>query len=159
MHTAYLLLGSNVGDRNHHLQHAIEKISDQAGAIIKMSSVYETQPWGVTQQDDYLNLAVQTETRLSALELFKILQQIEASEGRVNPIKNTPRTLDIDILFFDDTVIDEGSLIIPHPRLHLRRFVLEPLSEIAPFFVHPTLNKSVEELLKVCTDEMKVKKV
>jgi 2-amino-4-hydroxy-6-hydroxymethyldihydropteridine diphosphokinase len=158
-HTAFLLLGTNVGDRQLHLQHALKKIAGNTGTIVETSSVYETQPWGVTNQDNYLNMALQLETRLSVNELFEKLQEIEASEGRSNTARNAPRTLDIDILFFDGLVLESERLTIPHPRLHLRRFVLEPLVEIAPGIIHPVLRKPVNELLQDCTDDKNVRRL
>lgn len=148
-----------MGDRQLHLQHALKKIAGDTGSIVKISSVYETQPWGVTNQDDYLNMALQLKTQLSANDLFQKLQEIENSEGRTNAARNAPRTLDIDILFFDDVVMESDRLIIPHPRLQLRRFVLEPLDEIAPGIIHPILRKTVHELLQDCPDDKNVRRL
>lgn len=159
MHTVFLLTGSNVGDKQAHLQRALDKIDALAGGTIQTSAIYQTQPWGVLNHDDYLNQAIQIETSLSAIELLKGLRAIEISEGRTGDEKNTPRTLDIDILFYDDLLIESDGLIIPHPRLHLRRFVLEPLCEIAPYFIHPVLKTTVRELLKECPDIMEVHKL
>ncbi len=158
-HTVYLLTGSNIGDRQLHLQHALEKIKAVAGSIISTSAIYQTQPWGVMNHEDYLNQAIQIETLLPAIELFEALRAIEISEGRTGSEKNTPRTLDIDILFYDDLNLETDQLIIPHPRLHQRRFVLEPLCDIAPDFMHTKIKKTVKDLLKDCTDGLQVKKV
>lgn len=159
LHTAYLLLGSNVGNRQVHFQHALEKIQSMAGVISKASSIYETQPWGVTDQDDYLNMAVEINTSYSPEELFKHLKAIEKGEGRTDATQYAPRTLDIDILFYNDLVFESEHLIIPHPRLHLRRFVLKPLEEIAPSIIHPMLKKSVKELLMECEDDKNVRRI
>lgn len=158
-HTAFLLLGTNVGNRQLHLRHALKRIAGDTGSIVLISSTYETQPWGVTNQDDYLNMAVQLETRLSADDLFEKLREIEISEGRTHAARNAPRTLDIDILFFDDLVLESERLMIPHPRLQLRRFVLEPLVEIAPAVIHPLLRKTVKELLEDCPDDKNVRRL
>lgn len=159
MHTVYLLTGSNVGDKQAHLHRALNKIGTLAGGRIQTSAIYQTQPWGVLNHDDYLNQAIQIETALSATELLAGLRAIETSEGRTGDEKNTPRTLDIDILFYDDLLLESAILQIPHPRLHLRRFVLEPLCEIAPHFIHPVLKKKVSELLQECADTMEVHKL
>ena len=156
--TTYLLMGSNIGDRQVHLDTALRKIGESVGSIQKISSPYETQPWGVTNQDDYLNMAVQVSTSLTPELLFKKLKAIEAADGRNSIIQNAPRTLDIDILFYDELVIATELLIIPHPRLHLRRFVLTPLVDIAPDLIHPVLNKSIQDLLEICPDEKTVRK-
>jgi 2-amino-4-hydroxy-6-hydroxymethyldihydropteridine diphosphokinase len=155
--TVYLLLGTNMGDKQKHLRHALEKLS-LTGTIQHTSSIYETEPWGVTNQDDYLNMAVQVSTRLTPEALFKNLKAIEAAEGRNSIIQNAPRTLDIDILFYDEMVITSELLIIPHPRLHLRRFVLTPMVDIAPDLIHPVLKKSIQDLLDICPDEKTVRK-
>ncbi|MEO6169199.1 MAG: 2-amino-4-hydroxy-6-hydroxymethyldihydropteridine diphosphokinase [Chitinophagales bacterium] len=158
-HTAYLLLGTNVGDRQQHLQHGLEKIKTTAGDFQQVSSVYETEPWGVVNQDDYLNMVVEIKTFFSPEELFKQLKAIETAEGRTDATKYAPRTLDIDVLFYDDLVLESEYLIIPHPRLHLRRFVLKPLEEIAASLIHPLLGKSIRELLKECGDYKNVRRV
>lgn len=157
-HTTYLLSGSNIGDRPMYLKTALRKIGEGVGLIEQSSSIYETQPWGVNNQDDYLNMAVKISTTWPVDVLFQKLKAIEAEEGRDSIIQNAPRTLDIDILFYDDFVISSDQLIIPHPRLHLRRFVLTPLVDIAPHFIHPVLKKSIEVLLNECPDEKAVRK-
>lgn len=157
-HTAYLLLGSNIGDRQQHLATALRKIGDKVGLIQKVSSAYQTQPWGVTNQDDYLNMAAQISTSLSPEALFERLKVMEEEEGRSRLVQNEPRTLDIDILFYDELVIAAEHLTIPHPRLHLRRFVLIPMVDISPRFIHPVLKKSMQALLDECADDKTVKK-
>lgn len=159
LHRVYLLLGSNVGDRLSHFEKALQKMNEQAGAVKKISSYYETEPWGVVDQGDYLNAAVYLETSLAPEELFERLNRIELEEGRTGKQKYLPRTLDIDILFYDDLVHHSETLSIPHPRLHLRRFVLVPLQEIAPGLVHPEFKMTVTELLDVCADDKTVKKL
>src|SRR5262245_29514015 len=153
---AYLLLGSNIGDREAHLYFAIREINARAGKILKASSVYETEPWGVTNQANYLNAAVLLETDLDPESLIHRLRDLEREAGRTDQKKYAPRTLDIDILFYDHLVWKSEDLIIPHPKLHLRRFALVPLAELNSRFIHPLLHHSVEELLQSCTDPLRV---
>jgi 2-amino-4-hydroxy-6-hydroxymethyldihydropteridine diphosphokinase len=143
----YLSLGSNVGERELHLREAITRLGT-AGHIIAVSSFYETEPVEFTEQAWFLNCAVGLETSQSPLELMKTALQIERELGRVRDQKKGPRTIDIDILLFGDTVIDSPELTIPHPAMQQRRFVLEPLAEIAPEARHPVLKKTVRELLE-----------
>ena len=157
LHQVYLLFGSNIGDRKGYLSFATNEISTRAGKILKRSSIYETAPWGVTNQDDYLNAAVLLQTSLSPESLFSVLKEIEQDAGRIDQKKYAPRTLDIDILFYDDLVLNSKELIIPHPKLQLRRFALVPLEEIADKLIHPVLRKSMDELLKECPDNLEVK--
>jgi len=156
LHQAYLLLGSNIGDRKGYLSFAEKEISARAGKILKNSAIYETAPWGVTNQDDYFNAAVLLQTSLSPESLFSVLKKIELDAGRIDQKKYAPRTLDIDILFYDDLVLNSKELSIPHPKLHLRRFALVPLVEIAYDLIHPVLGKSIDELLKECADSLEV---
>ena len=156
-HNAYLLLGSNIGDRENHFEYAISRLNTEAGTVVKISSIYETSPWGVTGQQNYLNAALLLETELAPGKLFHILKNIEKEAGRTDLRKYAPRPLDIDILFYDDEVIKTNELIIPHDKLHLRRFTLVPLNELAPAFHHPVLNKSIAALLEACEDPLEVK--
>lgn len=157
LHKVYLLLGSNIGDREGHLRHGIQQLRAQAGNVVTISSFYETEPWGVTDQPDYLNAAALIETELTALKLFHLLKSIEVGEGRTDPKKYASRTLDIDILFYDDEVIRSEDLVIPHSRLHLRQFTLVPMNEIAGNFRHPVLKKTISELLAECEDKLEVR--
>ncbi len=159
MHHVYLLTGSNIGDRKKYLQHAIEQLNLIAGEVLNSSSVYETAPWGVTDQDAYMNQALILKTNLKPLDLFFELKKIEAGEGRISQKKYAPRTLDIDILFYDDLILETEVLTIPHPRLHLRKFVLVPMNEIAAEFFHPILKEKIKTLLKNCEDELAVIKI
>jgi 2-amino-4-hydroxy-6-hydroxymethyldihydropteridine diphosphokinase len=159
MRRVYLLLGSNMGDRKGHLAFAKNKIAQRAGKIVRVSSLYETAPWGVTHQDDYFNAALLIETAFTPLSLFSVLQKIEQEAGRTEPRKYAPRTLDIDLLFYGHEVIAAGGLDIPHPRLAARKFALLPLAEIAPHLVHPVLKKTIRRLLRECTDPLAVKKI
>lgn len=159
LHKVYLLLGSNMGNRSELLSNALKEIESHAGKILKTSSVYETAPWGVTNQNDYLNQAVLIETSLAPLSLFSELKEIEREAGRTDQKKYAPRTLDIDILFYDDLVLNSEELTIPHPKIQLRKFVLVPLKEIAQELIHPVFKKSVSLLLIECDDTLDVKKI
>lgn len=155
MGTATLLLGSNLGNRNIYIVRATEQLST-LGQITKTSMLYETEAWGATAQPHYLNQAIQIETPLSPVELLRDILSIEQSMGRQRNKKWEARIIDIDILFYDNQVIDLPELKIPHPYLHLRRFALLPLAEIAADYIHPLLKLPVHELLKQCPDTMKV---
>jgi 2-amino-4-hydroxy-6-hydroxymethyldihydropteridine diphosphokinase len=153
----FLLLGSNSGDRSGQLKLAIEFIENEIGRLLARSKVYETAPWGKADQPDFLNQALHVESLLSPIELLFKVQGIERALGRERKEKWGERSIDIDILYFDDMTIDIRGLVIPHPHLAERRFVLVPLAEISPEFVHPILQKSTQELLKECRDTLPVK--
>jgi 2-amino-4-hydroxy-6-hydroxymethyldihydropteridine diphosphokinase len=142
----YLLLGSNLGNRKEILGKAIELLIQKVGIIISQSEDYETKPWGITDQPDFLNLAVSIHTTLKPLEILEQTQAIENQLGRVRKEKWGARLIDIDIMFYGNEIIDEPNLKVPHPLMQERDFALIPLSEIAPNFVHPVLGKTVLEL-------------
>ena len=143
---AYLSLGSNTGDRATNLHAAINRLS-RSGNMVVVSSFYETEPVEVTNQPWFLNCAVAIDTEKSPTELLQAVLAIEREMGRQRTQEKGPRNIDIDILLFDDNVVEEKGLKIPHPGLAARRFVLEPLAEIAPEVMHPVLKKTVRELL------------
>jgi 2-amino-4-hydroxy-6-hydroxymethyldihydropteridine diphosphokinase len=145
-HTAYLSLGSNLDDRAANLAEAIHRL-EAFGRITAKSSVYETEPMEMESQPWFLNCAVAMETGMTAQQLLATVLSIEQSMGRRRILSKGPRTIDIDILFFDNSVEDSATLTIPHPALHQRRFVLTPLVEIAPDLRHPILKKTVREML------------
>ncbi len=146
-HIVYLALGSNMGSRLVNLKAAVSNLTPQM-TVKKKSSVYETPPWGFEDQAAFLNQVVMAETYLEPEALLGHLKRLEAALGRVPGFENGPRLIDIDILFFDDVIIDTASVAIPHPRLHKRAFVLVPLAEVAPELIHPVLRKSINELLE-----------
>jgi len=158
IHTVSLLFGGNLGDRELHIQQAMKSLQDEIGKAEKISSLYETEPWGVSDQPNYLNAAMIIRTGHSPQQLLSLLKRIETAEGRVDQKKYASRTLDIDILFYDDLVLNSKELTIPHPKIQLRKFALAPLNEIAGDLVHPVFNKSIAELLKECEDNLRVAK-
>ena len=155
---AYLSLGCNVADVWSNLQSARSTINNRVGRIQKHSAVYETQPWGKTDQPNYLNQMLCISTPLTAEKLLIETQKIEQSLGRQRLEKWGARTIDIDILFFGTEIITLPNLQIPHPLLHERNFILVPLLEIAPLFKHPILKKTIKELALSCPDTLVVKK-
>lgn len=156
---AFLLIGGNVGNRFSFLQQARSAIEAACGPISKQSAVYETEAWGKQDQAPFLNQALQVDTHLSARELLQQLLHIEIKTGRVRDQKFGPRMIDLDILFYNKEIICEEGLQVPHPRMAERRFVLQPLAEIAPGFVHPVHQKTIQELLHACTDPLGVVKL
>jgi len=159
MNIAYLLIGGNEGDRSGYLQETTRQIGSGSTRIIRQSSVYETAAWGKTDQAPFLNQALIIETPLDAPALMQRLLAIEEQLGRVRTERYGSRTIDIDMLFFNEDVIRLPWLIIPHPEVANRRFALEPVNEIAPDYVHPILQKTIHELLTLCPDKLEVKKI
>jgi 2-amino-4-hydroxy-6-hydroxymethyldihydropteridine diphosphokinase len=159
MHTAFLLIGGNLGDRFMNLQTAAQLVEEHCGDIISVSSVYETEAWGFTDQPAFLNQVLVLETEMEPEALMQELLGIEEELGRIREQKMGPRHIDIDILLLDDMARLSPSLTIPHPSLHLRRFALVPLNEVAPTQKHPLLHKTIGELLTDCPDTLAVKKI
>ena len=147
-HTAYIALGSNMGDREKLITDAVKKLDSVRGCTVKrVSDLIETPPYGVTDQEDFLNGCLELETLLTPRELLAELNRIEAEAGRERIVHWGPRTLDLDIIFYDDMTVQEKDLCIPHVEMHKRKFVLEPLSQIAPYKRHPVYGKTVTEML------------
>ena len=152
-----LMLGSNLGDRICLINEAIRLIEDKVGDVVGKSSYYETAPWGTDHPLPYVNVALSLNTQHSPQKVLKTILTIEKALGRTrNEDQNAPRSMDIDIIFYDDLVINQKNLTVPHPRMHLRRFVLVPLNEIEPEYVHSVLGLTVKELLDKCTDKLSV---
>ncbi len=159
MNVSYILTGSNLGNRLEYLLNAKEAIIETVGAIVNNSCVYETAAWGLEDQPFFLNQALEIHTALSASSLLDHLLKIEKDLGRNRDVKYGPRFIDIDILFFNEEVIEQKGLTIPHPQLHKRRFALQCLNDIASSFVHPIFFKTVQQLLSECADPLPVKKI
>ncbi|MEM8527747.1 MAG: 2-amino-4-hydroxy-6-hydroxymethyldihydropteridine diphosphokinase [Bacteroidota bacterium] len=154
----YLSIGGNLGDRKRNLEIAKAAIEQEIGLIIRASSIYETAAWGVTEQPDFLNQVLKAESDLSPFDILDKIQQIEQKMGRVKLQHWGTRTMDIDILFYGDKIVQTERLTIPHISIPERNFVLVPLREIAPNFVHPLLKKTIESLSLACPDLLEVKK-
>ena len=157
--TVYLSLGSNLGDRAQNLKDAIAALAQAGVQVVVVSSVYETEPVDYLDQPWFLNCAVEAETELPALELLRALRGIEAQMGSQKLVAKGPRLIDMDILLYADEVIDTPELQVPHPRMHRRRFVLEPLAEIAPQARHPILGMSAAEMLANSADKSAMRKL
>lgn len=155
MDNVFISLGSNIGDRIGYCRKAIESMREFS-EIVEVSSLYETEPVGKEDQPNFINCAVQIRTELSPHQLLTKLNMIEETLGRVRDEKWGPRTIDLDIIFYNELVINDSDLTIPHPRAHLRRFVLDPIYEISPDYLHPMLNQTVSVLIKECKDKKQV---
>ena len=159
MNKLYLLLGSNMGNSKQKLAEATKHITKDIGKVLRYSHLYQTAAWGKTDQPDFLNQVIVVETKLSAQQTITTILAIEKKMGRVRTEKNAPRIIDIDILFFNKEIINEKDLIVPHPQLQNRRFVLIPLNELSPQFIHPVKKKTIHYLLRVCPDKLPVNKI
>ena len=159
MNSAYLITGGNIGQRREQLAYAAKLIEERCGSIIDRSSIYETAAWGKTDQEPFLNQAIVLETSLNARDLLNEILYIENLMGRDRIEKYGPRIIDIDIIFFNHQKIRESGLIVPHPEMTKRRFVLQPLNEVIPAYIHPVYFKTVNELLIQCEDALPVKKI
>lgn len=156
MHSVFLLTGSNLGDRSSQLSQCIAALEQHAGTVVQCSQVYETEAWGKEGLPAHLNQALHLHTNLGPLDLLQVIHNIEHSLGRVRQEKWGIRALDIDIIYYDNMVLNLPQLTIPHPLLQERRFVLQPLAEIAPAYHHPVFGKSNYELLETCMDPLSV---
>jgi 2-amino-4-hydroxy-6-hydroxymethyldihydropteridine diphosphokinase len=160
MQKVFLGLGTNLGDREANLRNAVVRITGDIGPVIRLSSVYETEPWGFRSEDLFLNMIAEVETKLKPSGLLGRILMIEAEMGRLRQGKGySSRNIDIDILLYGEKIMDTPSLVIPHPKLHERRFVLVPLCEIAPGLIHPVLKKDIKTLLKESKDLGGVRKI
>ena len=153
----YLCIGGNLGEREANLEEALEFIDFNFGDVVGVSSIYESEPWGMSDVPNFLNQVVHIQSELTDKELLEEIADLEEFFGRERSSQGyVSREMDIDVLFIDEEVISTEALQVPHPRISERRFVLEPLAEIAPEFIHPELKQSVEVLLKACSDKGKV---
>ena len=156
--SVFISIGTNMGDRYENIIKALNLLEDNNIKIEKVSSIYETEPWGFECEQWFLNLVASVKTNLNPFKLLDTLQKIEKSLGRQEKSNGTykPRIIDLDIIFYNDLIIHTHELIIPHKLMHRRNFVLQPLAEIAPDFIHPLLETPVKQLLKECTDTTKI---
>jgi len=159
MPKTYLLLGTNLADKLGNLSKTLEQLKEKVGTLQKTSAVYETMPWGIENQNIFLNQVICLESQLSPEELLETTQKIEKEMGRVRLEKWGERLIDIDILYYENQIIDIKDLQIPHPQIPFRRFTLVPLVEIAPDFIHPILNISQKTLLENCSDNLGVERL
>ena len=154
-----MLTGGNMGDRMNYLLLAHAAIEEMVGTVANSSAVYETAAWGLEEQPSFFNQVLRVDTQLEAMDVLHTVLRIEGNLGRKRALKYGPRTIDIDILFYNDEVIELPGLVVPHPQMAFRRFVLTPLNEIAPGKVHPVLHKTVAQLLADCPDTLAVHKI
>lgn len=149
MNRVYIALGSNIEPRGQYLKEAVRQLTDGKAQLIRESSIYETEPVGYTNQSKFFNKVVEIRTELNPFELLEACQNVESHLGREREIRWGPRTVDLDILLYNEQIIDTDKLTVPHPRMHERGFVLIPLAEIAESMVHPVTNKTIGELLSL----------
>ncbi len=154
--TSFLGLGSNLGNRKKNLDSAISHLKSKAGSIVKASEVYESEPWGLKNQNFYLNQVIELKTSMSPKNLLKCCKSIENKMGRSRSIKWGERNIDIDILYFSEIILNEDNLTIPHPLIQERKFVLVPLNELSKNFIHPIFKKTNHEILKNSKDNSKI---
>ena len=158
-HVAYLSLGSNVGDTRHHLKVARQVLATLGMSVEKASACYATEPVDFKDQPWFLNQVIRVRTDLAPMELLQACLRTEREQGRRRDVAKGPRTLDIDILLYDDLILQDPELQIPHPRIPLRRFVLEPLAALAPSKIHPVLQDTLRNLLAKCQDNSRVERL
>jgi 2-amino-4-hydroxy-6-hydroxymethyldihydropteridine diphosphokinase len=158
----FIAIGSNLGDRVENCRRAVDLVTSDKGSVtlIRSSSFYETEPWGVAGQGPFINSVIEVRTGLSPVALLGFLKSVELEMGRTTqPVRWGPRLIDLDIIFYGDKVVKDEGLVVPHPYAHERAFVLVPLSEIAPDFVHPLLGKKVSELVEALPEKKGVKRL
>jgi 2-amino-4-hydroxy-6-hydroxymethyldihydropteridine diphosphokinase len=155
MHVAYLGIGSNLGYREENCKRAIGLLEKAGIKVTNRSSMRETDPWGVKDQPKFINMAIEIETSLRPHDLLALLKKIEDKVGRKTSSRWGPREIDLDILFYNETVLETGDLIIPHPGIEKREFVLKPLADIAPDLVHPVFKKRISEMLREISQSIK----
>jgi 2-amino-4-hydroxy-6-hydroxymethyldihydropteridine diphosphokinase len=154
MNTVFLLTGSNLGDSIRHIYSAADSIDNTLGRVLKKSHIYRSESWGYKSSKVFYNQCIELETKFSPQAILEKVLKVEMDMGRVRIGKGySDREIDIDILFFGEEIIEDEELYIPHPRMHLRRFALVPMAEIALDFIHPVLKKSISELLTICQDK------
>ncbi|MBA4322021.1 MAG: 2-amino-4-hydroxy-6-hydroxymethyldihydropteridine diphosphokinase [Odoribacter sp.] len=159
MKKVFLGLGSNLGKRKKNLKEALIRIGESAGTVVSASSLYETEPWGFKSDTEFLNMVICIETDLTPSGLMGRILMIESQLGRLRcEDKYASRKIDIDILLYNNEIVNEAALTIPHPHIHERRFVLVPMAELVPELIHPVLKKTIASLLKSCEDYSKVRK-
>jgi 2-amino-4-hydroxy-6-hydroxymethyldihydropteridine diphosphokinase len=158
-HQAVIMLGGNIGDTICVFESARTFIKESGAQMLAESAVFRSDPWGNELQRTFLNQSLLVGTDMDPYRLLILLQDVELHHGKNTRFENGPRTLDLDIIFFDELILSSTTLSIPHPRAHFRRFNLLPMSQIVPNFVHPILNKTVLELLEECTDPLEVKQL
>jgi len=161
MAMVFFSLGTNLGDKLNNLKFALKEIKRKIGEIIKISSIYESEPWGYISNNYFYNVCVSVNTSLNCFSILNVIKEIEKFLGRNDKslFGYADRTIDIDILFYDSLIIKTNELIIPHDKLHERNFVLYPLNEISPNFVHPVFKKSIKNLLLSCNDRSYIRKI
>ncbi|MBP6459929.1 MAG: 2-amino-4-hydroxy-6-hydroxymethyldihydropteridine diphosphokinase [Crocinitomicaceae bacterium] len=159
--TAYISLGSNIGNKTQNISLAINEIAKSIGEVLKKSSNYISEPWGFNSSEKFVNAAISIQTKYSPIELLKKLQLIEKKMGRIRSQQNgyADRIIDLDIIYFNNEIVTTIDLKIPHPNLHIRNFVLVPLNEIVPLYIDPSNNKTINELLENCSDEITIQRV
>jgi 2-amino-4-hydroxy-6-hydroxymethyldihydropteridine diphosphokinase len=156
MNKVFLITGGNIGDRKKNLEVAAALVEKRIGKIIRSSKIYETDAWGITNQSSFYNQVLIVESNFSANKVMQKILKIEKEMGRIRTIKNAARIIDIDILFFNNETVNKQNLIIPHPEIANRRFVLVALNELVPEMIHPVLKKSIADLLSTCKYPLKV---
>lgn len=159
MHNYLISLGSNMGDRRLHIQNAVRSLEHAGLKIERISGLFESEPWGTSTGQSFYNICLTAEYQYDPIFLLNLSIKIEQESGRTRSIRNAPRTLDLDLILADDLVISTSELVLPHPRMEQRKFVLVPAKQIAPDWIHPVAKKTVAQLLDECTDNSWVRQL